>query len=348
MIPDSVVVTEDIHNVLANFIKENNYQKIAVIADENTEKHCLPAIIESLPDHWLLPIQSGEENKTLETCTLLWRALTEAQFSRKDLIINLGGGVIGDMGGFVASTYKRGVDFINIPTTLLSQVDASIGGKLGIDFDGFKNHIGIFKDPKRVFVDPVFLKTLSNRELRSGFAEIIKHGLIADENYWKSIVSGDHNSQNWLEVIEKSISIKGDVVNADPFENGLRKILNFGHTLGHAIETHFLHSGNRLLHGEAIAAGMIMEAFLSEKFAGLSTDSRDELVDYIKKIYTPAPIDEKIFEELIRLTGQDKKNAQGQVNYSLLRRIGDCRFDFRPDNALILDSMFYYNAVLNE
>lgn len=346
MIPESVIVTNDIQSELTTFFTQNNYQKIAVIVDENTEQHCLPLVLDYLPEHWLIKIKSGEEQKHLGTCTQIWEYLTEAQFGRRDLVINLGGGVIGDMGGFVASTYKRGMDFINLPSTLLSQVDASIGGKLGIDFNGFKNHIGVFQDPKRVIVFPKLIETLSDRELRSGFAEVIKHGLIADAEYWQSVSSSDHKDQSWMEVIHHSIGIKGKVVAEDPRENGLRKILNFGHTLGHAVETYFLETENRLLHGEAIAVGMIMEAFLSHKFAGLSGEALEEISNYLLKIYEPTAIEEKLFDPIIKLTGQDKKNASGKVNYSLLRKIGDCGFDYQPETALVLDSMFYFNSLL--
>ncbi len=346
MIPESVKVTENIQATLSQCLESFKNSKIGVIVDENTEKHCLPLILDTLPEHWLLRIRSGEEQKNLDTCVMLWSALTEAQFGRKDLVINLGGGVIGDMGGFVASTYKRGMDFINIPTTLLSHVDASIGGKLGIDFQGLKNHIGVFNDPYQVLVSPQFLKSLPERELRSGFAEILKHGMIADASYYNSVTNKSYNDQDWMNVIRHSIAIKGKVVTEDPKESGLRKILNFGHTLGHAIETHFLDTADRLLHGEAIAIGMIMEAFLSYKFSGLSESHLNQISKDLVTIYQPSPIDEKLFERIIQLTGQDKKNADGQVNYSLLKDLGDCGFDFRPGNSVILDSMFYYNQLV--
>ncbi len=346
MIPESVIVTDDIQSELTTFLTQNNYQKIAVIVDENTSAHCLPLLLDFLPEHWLIQIKSGEEQKHLGTCSQLWESLTEAQFGRRDLVINLGGGVIGDMGGFVAATYKRGMDFLNIPSTLLSQVDASIGGKLGIDFNGLKNHIGVFQDPKKVIVYPKLIDTLPPRELRSGFAEVVKHGLIADKEYWQQVSAKPLDQQSWHDIIRHSIAIKGKVVMEDPKENGLRKILNFGHTLGHAVETYFLETDQRLLHGEAIAVGMIMEAFLSYKFAGLPKSELDEITSYLLNIYQPVPIYEKLFETIIKLTGQDKKNTSGKVNYSLLRKIGDCGFDYQPETAMVLDSMFYFNSLL--
>lgn len=346
MIENNVLITDDVATTLREALADQSYNKIAVIVDEHTEEHCLPLVAEAIGEHWLLPIKSGEENKILDTCAQLWGALTEASFGRKDLVINLGGGVIGDMGGFVASTYKRGLDFINLPTTLLAQVDASIGGKLGIDFEGLKNHIGLFKAPTQVIVYPDFIKTLSKRELYSGFAEVIKHALIKDATYWKTISGQSFDSYDWNHLIKHSIEIKKEVVTSDPYEGGERKILNFGHTLGHAVETHFLHTTERLLHGEAIAVGMICEAFLSYKFAGLEEQAMKEISEFIVGIYQPKQIDVQLFDTIIQLTLQDKKNHAGLVNYSLLKGIGRCGFDYQVSKQLVLDSLFYFNSLL--
>ncbi|MEP2509537.1 MAG: 3-dehydroquinate synthase, partial [Reichenbachiella sp.] len=270
-----------------------------------------------------------------------------AGFDRKGLVINLGGGVIGDMGGFVASTYKRGMDFLNIPTTLLSQVDASVGGKLGVDFHGFKNHIGLFAEPQNVLIDTSFYGTLPEREVRSGFAEVIKHGLIYDKSYWEKVKLVDLKTADWTNLVTRSIEIKKEVVSEDPFESGLRKILNFGHTLGHAIESHFLDKGEqRLLHGEAIAAGMICEAYLSQKFTGLSTDELEEIVSYLIEIYEPVAVDKSLFDEIIGLTLQDKKNEGGSVQFSLLKTIGACQVNVPISAPDMLDAMFYLNKCL--
>lgn len=239
------------------------YSQLAVIADTETFQYCYPKISSYLPDHQVIVIPADERHKHLGTCQLVWQKLTEAAFDRKGLVLDLGGGVVGDLGGFCAATYKRGIDFIQLPTTLLSQVDASVGGKLGIDFQGFKNHIGVFTQPKAVWVYPGFLDTLPPSEIRSGFAEVIKHALIADAGAWKSLLAWDRLPQDWNSIIPHSIHIKDKVVEADPTEKGLRKILNFGHTIGHAVETYFLDKGDRrLLHGEAIALGMIAETWL--------------------------------------------------------------------------------------
>lgn len=340
-------ITNDITQSIRNFLDGKKYSKIAVICDENTEAHCLPIVLDTLPEHYLLRIDSGEENKHLGTCEQLWMALTEAGFDRKGLIINLGGGVIGDMGGFVASTYKRGMDFLNIPTTLLSQVDASVGGKLGVDFHGFKNHIGLFAEPQNVLIDTCFYATLPERELRSGFAEVIKHGLIYDQSYWEKVKTINLKNANWSELVTRSIEIKKEVVKADPFESGLRKILNFGHTLGHAVESYFLDKGElRLLHGEAIAVGMICEAYLSQKFTGLSSERLDEIVAYLIKVYKPVKIDRSLFDEIIGLTLQDKKNEGGIVQFSLLSEIGESKVNVPIAAPDMLDSLFYFNTLL--
>ncbi|UXX79217.1 3-dehydroquinate synthase [Reichenbachiella carrageenanivorans] len=341
-------ITNDITQSIRNFLDGKKYSQIAVICDENTEEHCLPIVLNALPEHFLLRIESGEENKHLGTCEQLWMALTEAGFDRKGLVINLGGGVIGDMGGFVASTYKRGMDFLNIPTTLLSQVDASVGGKLGVDFHGFKNHIGIFAEPQNVLIDTCFYETLPARELRSGFAEVIKHGLIYDKTYWEKVNTIDLADANWAELVTRSIAIKKEVVTADPFESGLRKILNFGHTLGHAVESYFLDKGDqKLLHGEAIAVGMICEAYLSQKYTGLSPEELDEIAKYLIKIYQPIAIEKSLFDEIIGLTLQDKKNEGGVVQFSLLKTIGECQVNIPISAPDMLDSLFYFNKLVD-
>ena len=221
----SHIVIDHIETSLKAALKETDFTQLAVLVDENTRAHCYPLVQAFLPEHLLIQITSGEENKNLRTCEHIWEQFTSNNFDRKALLINLGGGVIGDMGGFCAVTYKRGIRFINIPTTLLAAVDANVGGKLGIDFMGFKNHLGFFQDPETVLIDPIFLKTLVPRELRSGFAEVIKHGLIADADYFEQTTAHGLDIENWEAVIAHSVEIKNEVVKTDPKEAGLRKIL---------------------------------------------------------------------------------------------------------------------------
>ena len=235
---ETVIFSSDIRATLAEILRARQFSKLVVLTDSNTHQFCLPLVQEVVPPTMVfISVPAGEQHKTLETCSIIWGQMTEAVLDRQALVINLGGGVIGDMGGFCASVYKRGIPFITIPTTLLSQVDASVGGKLGIDFLGFKNHLGVFQLPEAVLIAPEFLATLPQRELRSGYAEVIKHGLIRDATYFRALPSTNWQKQDWARIIRHSIEIKKAVVQVDPKESGLRKILNFGHTIGHAIES---------------------------------------------------------------------------------------------------------------
>jgi 3-dehydroquinate synthase len=327
---------------LTQFLTTNNYTKIFVIADENTVKHCYPMIIESLGNHEIVQIKSGEGNKNITTCSLIWERMTNANLDRHALVINLGGGVIGDMGGFCAATYKRGIDFIQIPTTLLAQVDASVGGKLGIDFQSFKNHIGVFKVPNSVLIDPIFLQTLPISELRSGFAEVIKHCLIADFKMWETIIKNDFNKQDITSIIAHSVALKSKITEADPTEKGIRKILNFGHTLGHAIETFYLGSKNHLLHGEAIAIGMICESYLSVKKQLLEHEDLETIQKYITSNYGSIKIFEDDFDGIINLSIHDKKNKGEKVLFTLLSEIGISVFDIEISKIEMKEALNYY------
>jgi 3-dehydroquinate synthase len=328
---------------LPAFLDAHPYTKIQVIVDENTFKFCYPTIKSFLGKHNLIKIKSGEAEKTLDTCQKIWQAMTDNELDRHSLVINLGGGVIGDMGGFCASTYKRGIDFIQIPTTLLSQVDASVGGKLGIDFQGLKNHIGVFQIPNTVLIDDAFLKTLPYSELRSGFAEIIKHCLIMDGKKWDEIRRKDFEEQDFKDLIAHSVNIKQHVVEADPTEKGLRKILNFGHTLGHAIETYFLGKPKlHLLHGEAIAAGMICEAFLSFKRGMIDQKTLENIEEFIFSVYGKAIITASDIEPIIALTAQDKKNKGKEVRFSLLEGAGKCGYDISVSKVEMKKALEYY------
>jgi len=326
---------------LQDAIQQLNPDKVALLVDENTQQHCLPYFEHD--DYLIIEIKSGEINKNLRTCEKIWEALTKAGFSRKSLLVNVGGGVIGDMGGFVASTYKRGIRFINFPTTLLAMVDANIGGKLGIDFMGLKNHIGLFNDPEKILIFTDFLKTLPPRELRSGFGEVIKHGLIRDHDYWSKTSKSRFPEMDWESVIQRSVEIKSEVVKEDPRENGLRKILNYGHTLGHAVETWYLNHQKSLLHGEAIAVGMILEAHLSFQLKLLDEKSLEEITGYITSIYEGIAIPP--MENLMELMGQDKKNVGNEINFSLLEKIGKCVYDMKVDEKMIAAAIKFYNTL---
>ena len=260
----------------------SSYNQLAVLVDENTKRCCLPVFLKATNiDAILIEIPSGEEHKNLENCQLIWNELSTHHFDRNSLLINLGGGVIGDMGGFAASTYKRGIDFIQIPTSLLAMADASIGGKLGIDFAYLKNQIGLFNNPKAVLINPFFLNSLPKNQLLSGFAEVVKHALITDKYFWKEIKKTPLEKMNWKSIIYQSLMIKNDIVTQDPLEKGERKKLNFGHTFGHAIESFYLEQGKPILHGEAISLGMILESNLSK----INKEEKQEISSFLSLIH---------------------------------------------------------------
>jgi len=332
---------------LAEIIEQGKYSNIFVFADRNTAEACLPvfrAMLDDFSGFDLIETDPGEENKNIDFCIGIWKTLLDFEADRKCLMINLGGGVITDMGGFVASTYKRGIDFINIPTTLLSQVDASVGGKTGIDIDNVKNMVGTFTLPQAVFIEAAFLKTVPPRELLSGFAEMIKHGLIVDKDYYHELKSADYINITTA-AVHRSVAIKNEVVTVDPLEKGLRKILNFGHTIGHAVESYSLSNDkNPLTHGEAIAIGMICEAWLSFRNSSLSEEELEEIRLYISSVYPKYTIKDKSFDQLLNLMQSDKKNEHGNILFSLLESIGKCTFNCRVTANDIKESMAYYNT----
>ena len=297
-----------------------DYSQIAILVDENTKRDCFSKL-PKLDNSIIIEIKSGEENKNINTCNFIWEQLTKYNFDRNSLLINLGGGVIGDMGGFCASTYKRGIDFIQIPTTLLAMVDASIGGKLGINFNVLKNQIGIFSYPKTVLINPLFLETLPDNQLKSGFAEVVKHALISDRNLWNRLRNTSFEEQNWEEIIETSIQIKNKIVLSDPLEKGERKKLNFGHTFGHAIESYYLEKGTSILHGEAVFMGILLEIEISS----LSDLEKSEIKKYILSSFSLPHCPNK--SDLIKYLKNDKKNSDGKISFSLLNKIGNCTID---------------------
>ena len=334
-------------NGLSDWINEQSNTQLVVLVDENTKRYCLPLLPKSIKEKIdiLSEIPSGESFKTIETVTKLWHQWTSKQLDRKVLIVNLGGGVLSDLGGFAASCYKRGIDFANIPTTLLNMVDASVGGKTGIDFQEYKNQIGVFQEAKAVFIYPKFLETLPKREFRSGFAEIIKYGLTLDkELYAKCKAFPDFSENDLLAIIKQSVSLKQSVVKKDFKESGLRKVLNFGHTIGHAVESYFLKTENALLHGEAIAIGMICEAWLSVHYCELPLDKAKEIKQMILSIFPKVDIQENAFDRLIVLMAQDKKNKKAAIECSLMgKEIGSFVLGTTVSSKLIRDSFRFYS-----
>lgn len=327
---------------LENLLKIETYSKIFVLVDENTNEHCLPYFLSNLPTEIeieIIEIEAGEENKNMYTCIDLWHTLIDLDADRKSILLNLGGGVITDIGGFVASTFKRGIDFINIPTTLLAMVDASVGGKNGVDLGNLKNQIGVINEPKSVIILSKFLETLPSNQMRSGLAEMLKHGLIYDKLYWNKLKNlNDLNTDDLDILIKQSIEIKNEIVSQDLKENGIRKALNFGHTLGHAIESYSLESQDKkqLLHGEAIAVGMILESYLSYKLDFISKESYAEIKYIITDVFEKIVFDEADIQNIMNFLVFDKKNEFGNVQFTLLNKIGESKINQIVDESLIL------------
>lgn len=333
---------------LSEFLRMGRYSKIAILTDGNTKRHCLPLVLKNGSiEADVIEISSGELHKNINTCQLIWKEMMRLGLDRRSLLINLGGGVIGDMGGFCAATYLRGIDFVQIPTTLLSQVDASVGGKLAVDFNFVKNCIGVFQNPRAVFVDPVFLKTLPEREIRSGFAEIIKHALIADAVLWKDLQKIQSlRYVDWPAYLAPSLSIKKRIVEEDPTEKSIRKALNFGHTVGHAVESFSLQTDNPLLHGEAVALGIVCESWLSHRVSGLPEADLTEIVAFVRQFYPAYPLMPEAFPAIFELMKKDKKNESGRINFTLLFAAGKAAIDQFCEDALIRESLQFYQTTM--
>lgn len=322
----SIHIGEKSFEALNTFLTKNKYSNYYIICDEHTFEFCLPTLLFHAPllnEAEIIELESGEDKKTLETCLQVWGALTDTGADKKSLIINLGGGVISDLGGFVASTFKRGIDCINIPTTLLSMVDASVGGKTGVDFEGIKNHIGTTSEPKAIFINPTFLETLSERQIRNSYAEVIKIALIADVEFWKELKKLKSTKEFCTEkIITKAIQLKNAIVKKDLHENDLRKSLNFGHNIGHALESSLIDQQKDILHGEAIAAGMIMEADIAQSLKRISTKEQKEITDYISSIYKKIKITKETETQVLKYVHHDKKNIGDDLCFALPKGIG--------------------------
>jgi 3-dehydroquinate synthase len=333
-------------SVLNQVIEEKSYSQVFMLVDSNTMHFCLPIIQSELNQEFqIIEVDPGEGSKDLEICQGIWHELTAQSADRKTLILNLGGGVVCDLGGFVASIYKRGIDFINIPTSLLAMVDASVGGKCGIDFLGFKNQLGAFNEATHCFIDSVFLNTLPKVDLKSGLAEMLKHGLIEDKVHWSNLIKNVNlNLGKIKSLIKTSVGIKQEIVKIDPKEIGVRKKLNFGHTIGHAIESHFLKGGSPIPHGFSIAAGIISESYISHKVSNLSIEELLEISIEIKSRYSMLEISNEDFPSIIKFIAQDKKNEQNENRFTLLNGIGESIVGQSVENDLIIESLHFYIA----
>ena len=337
----SIFFNNDGYLKLQELIYKLKYSNVFVLVDENTEVKCLNVLLSKLNQKFsVIKIKSGEENKNLSTCNYVWNFLNNNNADRKSLLINLGGGVITDMGGFIASTYKRGIDFVNIPTTLLSIIDASIGSKTGVNFNQLKNNIGTFTDPKLVIIDKKYLETLDEKNLKSGYAEIFKHSLISGKLFVK-LLSDPKIIYNH-EIIYNSINVKNNIVLRDREESNLRKSLNFGHTIGHAYESLKMKKKDKLLHGEAIAAGMIIELYLSHIVLNFPKKTVNECNKHLGLFFKKIKTTDLEIDELFRLMEFDKKNYKNEINFVLLNEVGSFKTDVNVSREKITEAIKYY------
>ena len=331
-------------NVIELYSKAN----IIIIVDENTHDYCLEFLMTNfsvLANAEIILLPVGEENKVMEVCFQVWETFTEFNFSRKDLVINLGGGIVTDMGGFIASIFKRGMNFIHIPTSLLGMVDASIGGKNGVDLAGFKNQLGVFNDPSHIFIDVSFLYTLPERELYNGYAEMLKHGLIADEKLWKDLITIKSDDELMDEkLIYRTIKVKLDIVKVDPKEQNVRMKLNFGHTIGHALESHFL-SSTPIAHGHAVALGICGEAYLSFKKKKISSEEFHQIEDVIVRNFPMIQLTDEDVIDVIERMKNDKKNHSGGIYFVLLEGIGNAITNVKIKEKEVGEALFHLNLL---
>jgi 3-dehydroquinate synthase len=332
------------------YIDKNAISKIFILSDTNTQKLCLPRLKEKLNTNKSIEylfIPTGEKNKTIIQASLLWQELCDLKADRFSLLINLGGGIVTDLGGFVAATLKRGIRFINIPTTLLGMVDAAIGGKTGVNLGALKNQVGSFTNPEMLIIDTFFLETLPERELKSGMSEIIKYGLSYDGDLFSKINNTDIKNDDLLkELIYRSIEIKNEIVLKDPTEKNLRKVLNFGHSLGHAVESYFLDNNEKahLTHGESVAVGMVVATYLSSKYCDLYFKEAISIKHFLQSYFGKVPIEKSDYDALLNLLKHDKKAESGQVKFVLIDKIGRFKLDCQVSKTALIEALDFYNS----
>lgn len=342
-----VIISQNLEESLKTAVAECEHDRLFILVDVNTSQHCLPLIsgMAVIQGAQVITIGATDENKTLETLTHVWTALQQGGATRHSLMVNLGGGMVTDLGGFAAATFKRGLNCINIPTTLLAMVDASVGGKTGINFGGLKNEIGVFSNASSVILDTTFLKTLDEENMLSGYAEMLKHGLISDEKHWAELINEQDRLSDHLDglsaLLAKSVSVKQRIVTEDPTEQGLRKALNLGHTVGHAFESLALQR-KPILHGYAVAYGLICELYLSTVKTGFPVDKMRQTVQFIRENYGQMAITCDDYPTLLGLMTHDKKNVAGEINFTLLRNIGELALNQTATEQEIKDALDFY------
>jgi 3-dehydroquinate synthase len=346
MNPQKVVISENLTQALTTAVAECEHDRTFILVDETTERCCLPLVsgMDCVEGAQTIVIGATDTHKTLDSLAHVWEELGKGGGTRHSLLINIGGGMVTDLGGFAASTFKRGINYINIPTTLLAMVDASVGGKTGINFRGLKNEIGVFSNASTVILDTTFLKTLDTKNILSGYAEMLKHGLINDEKMWAELINEElsvsHSS--FKKMLAESVAVKQRIVTEDPTEQGIRKALNLGHTAGHAFESFALSNNAPILHGYAVAYGLICELYLSAIKTGFPSEKMHQTVRFIKEHYGKMSITCDDYPTLLELMTHDKKNVAGTINFTLLGGIGDIRINQTATKEDIYEALDFY------
>ncbi len=347
MSKQKVIICKNILETLKDIVSKEDYSSIFVLTDTNTAKICLPKLseVDFLSSAKVIEIPAGDENKNLEHLAYIWQFLSENGATRSSLMINLGGGMITDIGGFAASTFKRGIDYINIPTTLLGTIDAAVGGKTGINFCGLKNEVGVINPADYVLIDPQFFRTLDHQNFLSGYAEMLKHGLISSEEELKKVVNFDLQNidfDKFTELLKSSIVVKEYFVEKDPKEQNIRKALNFGHTIGHAIESYSHEIGKPILHGYAVAFGMVCELYLSYVKVGFPLPLMRQINALIFENYEKFDFGCKSYDRLYELMRHDKKNISSEINFTLLAGIGNLKINQTATKEEIFEALDFY------
>lgn len=346
-----VILCENLELSLGRAIEQCTHDKLFILTDEHTHRLCMPRMreVSFLKEATEICIGAGDVHKTLETLASVWQVLSEKGATRHSLLINLGGGMVTDLGGFAAATFKRGLAYINVPTTLLAMVDASVGGKTGINFNGLKNEVGVFAPASSVLLDTEFLRSLNAENFFSGYAEMLKHGLISTTAHWAELLAFDTDTIDYAylkQLVGQSVQVKEDIVEQDPFEHGIRKALNLGHTAGHAFESLALAENRPMLHGYAVAWGIVCELYLSHIKAGFPKEKMRQTIQFIKENYGAFAFDCKQYERLYEYMQHDKKNTAGVINFTLLKEIGDISINQTADKETIFEMFDFYRECM--
>jgi 3-dehydroquinate synthase len=349
-IHSNIIFSQKVAFELEKIVQQFPSGKVFLLTEEVPQRLCLPLVAEVAEKYGIktISILGGETNKSIRSVEQVWEFLSKNGADRKSLLINIGGGMLTDLGGFAASTFKRGMAFVNIPTTLLAQVDASLGGKTGINFNGLKNEIGVFKEPGAVIINTNFLKTIDYENFLSGYAEMLKHGLIKSPEHWEELMIYNLDNIDYAslqEIIAHSVAVKEWHVANDLTEQNIRKALNFGHTVGHAFESYALHSGRPILHGFAVVYGMIAELYLSAKICGFPQTQLDEISNWMLDIYGKFEIETSDYDALYELMTHDKKNEGSRINFTLITKIGEVAINQDCSKELIFEALSYYSKL---